>query len=468
MAKQTGKVVPYAGTQPMTSALSDITNQNCSVPTMHAKAPEFIPATVLPKRATDPLADCSLSEITSGSTTPADQSPPRLSLDVSRSSEESRVPGSPRRRAREAMADLGIECPWDDSDQFYMFTYKVMMCPKKFSHEWSACPFAHKGERATRRDPGQVSYSATSCPDFKTGCCPRQDSCLFSHGVFEACLHPERYRTQLCNSGGNCKRSVCFFAHSLDELRSAAPQPCQPCQQQQPQQPPQAQSLPQNQSDLVQQLLGLPSAPGQAQLDTASMLLSPPQAPMASNDPILMAQLLACQQAIGTLTSMLNTNHQQPQSSVVNLLAQVQQQAALSALMPPQQQQQSHIPGAWPPTSMSADPVVQVPSRRQSMTNSPPPQSSCNFSNNPDSLTQYLDCQLRIADMSPRTPFDVESSVSEDLSHSQDTSFSRDSPRELSYATKEAYHAFIKSGNCHNTVSSPEDHLPSTLIDSIW
>ena len=28
-----------------------------------------------------------------------------------------------------------------------------------------------------------------------------------------------RYRTQLCNDGNKCKRHICFFAHSLDELR---------------------------------------------------------------------------------------------------------------------------------------------------------------------------------------------------------------------------------------------------------
>lgn len=30
---------------------------------------------------------------------------------------------------------------------------------------------------------------------------------------------PPRYRTQLCNDGVNCKRKICFFAHTLEELR---------------------------------------------------------------------------------------------------------------------------------------------------------------------------------------------------------------------------------------------------------
>jgi len=101
-----------------------------------------------------------------------------------------------------------------------MYIYKIAPCLKNYTHDWSSCPFAHKGEKATRRDPLKYSYMASNCPDFKKGSCPRGDSCNFAHGVFESCLHPERYRTQMCNSGANCTRSVCFFAHSMEELRS--------------------------------------------------------------------------------------------------------------------------------------------------------------------------------------------------------------------------------------------------------
>ncbi len=37
----------------------------------------------------------------------------------------------------------------------------------------------------------------------------RGDACGFAHGVFEAWLHPSRYRTQLCKDGVACYRSVC-------------------------------------------------------------------------------------------------------------------------------------------------------------------------------------------------------------------------------------------------------------------
>jgi hypothetical protein len=32
-------------------------------------------------------------------------------------------------------------------------------------------------------------------------------------------LHPQRYRTTLCRDGASCHRSVCFFAHGLEQLR---------------------------------------------------------------------------------------------------------------------------------------------------------------------------------------------------------------------------------------------------------
>ncbi|KAJ9509654.1 hypothetical protein QJQ45_011334 [Haematococcus lacustris] len=75
-------------------------------------------------------------------------------------------------------------------------------------------------EKAKRRDPRLHQYTGVACPEMKKSMtCPRGDSCTFSHNVFEYWLHPSRYRTQLCNDGIGCNRKVCFFAHTLDELR---------------------------------------------------------------------------------------------------------------------------------------------------------------------------------------------------------------------------------------------------------
>ena len=35
----------------------------------------------------------------------------------------------------------------------------------------------------------------------------------------------DRYRTQLCNDGLGCRRRVCFFAHTLQELRVPSSKP---------------------------------------------------------------------------------------------------------------------------------------------------------------------------------------------------------------------------------------------------
>ncbi|KAG8367300.1 hypothetical protein BUALT_Bualt16G0058100 [Buddleja alternifolia] len=104
-------------------------------------------------------------------------------------------------------------------DHFRMYEFKVRKCARARSHDWTDCPFAHPGEKARRRDPTKFHYSGSACPDFRKGNCPRGDSCEFAHGVFECWLHPARYRTQPCKDGMNCKRRVCFFAHSPDQLR---------------------------------------------------------------------------------------------------------------------------------------------------------------------------------------------------------------------------------------------------------
>ncbi|GAB4815000.1 hypothetical protein N2152v2_002046 [Parachlorella kessleri] len=82
------------------------------------------------------------------------------------------------------------------------------------------------GEKAARRDPRTHEYTGIACPEMKKqGTCLRGESCPYAHNVFEYWLHPTRYRTQLCNDGPGCSRSICFFAHNLDELRTPAIKP---------------------------------------------------------------------------------------------------------------------------------------------------------------------------------------------------------------------------------------------------
>ncbi|KAL3645958.1 hypothetical protein CASFOL_011138 [Castilleja foliolosa] len=104
-------------------------------------------------------------------------------------------------------------------DDFRMFEFKVKKCAIARSHDWTECPFAHPGEKARRRDPQRYHYSGSACPDFRSGECVRGDACEYAHGVFEAWLHPARYRTQPCKEGTHCRRRVCFFAHTPEQLR---------------------------------------------------------------------------------------------------------------------------------------------------------------------------------------------------------------------------------------------------------
>jgi hypothetical protein len=109
---------------------------------------------------------------------------------------------------------------------FFFLFLQVVPCSKRFVHDWTECPFAHPQEKARRRDPKIHTYTGIACPSMKKeGTCAFGDHCPYAHNVFEYWLHPTRYRTQLCNDGSNCRRKICFFAHSLDELRVPACKP---------------------------------------------------------------------------------------------------------------------------------------------------------------------------------------------------------------------------------------------------
>ncbi|XWS32532.1 hypothetical protein CRYUN_Cryun23aG0166200 [Craigia yunnanensis] len=118
------------------------------------------------------------------------------------------------------------------TDEFRMFSFKIRPCSRAYSHDWTECPFVHPGENARRRDPRKYHYSCVPCSDFRKGACRRGDMCEYAHGVFECWLHPAQYRTRLCKDGTSCNRRVCFFAHTVEELRplyvstgSAVPSP---------------------------------------------------------------------------------------------------------------------------------------------------------------------------------------------------------------------------------------------------
>lgn len=137
---------------------------------------------------------------------------------------------------------------------------------------------------AARDFHAAAMHSNNSC-NLQEGTCIRGDNCPYAHNVFEYWLHPTRYtqlfllcpadlavvfaqslcrvyqvacaqqyhvsqlvhcvlrmalmqhleeslvyryRTQLCNDGAKCRRHICFFAHSLEELRVPSCKPFVP------------------------------------------------------------------------------------------------------------------------------------------------------------------------------------------------------------------------------------------------
>jgi hypothetical protein len=104
-----------------------------------------------------------------------------------------------------------------NSSTFMMYHYKSEKCPHmNCLHDVQSCPYVHPGEKA-RRNP--ATYKPIPCPHFRKGKCHAGDACPLAHGVFEAWLHPGKYRTQLCTQGTSCTRDLCFFAHTMEELR---------------------------------------------------------------------------------------------------------------------------------------------------------------------------------------------------------------------------------------------------------
>ncbi|GKB16469.1 hypothetical protein Tco_0850392 [Tanacetum coccineum] len=93
------------------------------------------------------------------------------------------------------------------SDHFRMYEFKIRRCSRGRSHDWTDCPFAHPGEKARRRDPRKVGYSGNPCPEFRKGACSKGPRYSFLK------------LTQPCKDGVHCRRRICFFAHTPDQLR---------------------------------------------------------------------------------------------------------------------------------------------------------------------------------------------------------------------------------------------------------
>lgn len=161
-------------------------------------------------------------------------------------------------------------------DHFRMFEFKIRRCARGRSHDWTECPYAHPGEKARRRDPRKHHYSGTACPEFRKGNCKKGDSCDLAHGIFECWLHPARYRTQPCKDGLPCRRRVCFFAHTPEQLRVVP--------QQSPRTPVSADSV--DGSSRIAHALDSYFAKGSFVTSPTSILSTPPVSPPSDSPPL--------------------------------------------------------------------------------------------------------------------------------------------------------------------------------------
>ncbi|ONK59110.1 uncharacterized protein A4U43_C08F3070 [Asparagus officinalis] len=115
-------------------------------------------------------------------------------------------------------------------DEFLMYTYKVKRCPRTRAHDWTECPYAHRGEKARRRDPRKFPYQGVVCPEFKNGECKKGQNC-FGQGCaspeFSALAKSASSRTRPSSCGRRERTTACGARsaqhHRCGPVAAAAP-----------------------------------------------------------------------------------------------------------------------------------------------------------------------------------------------------------------------------------------------------
>ncbi|XWS77419.1 hypothetical protein CRYUN_Cryun01aG0260000 [Craigia yunnanensis] len=54
------------------------------------------------------------------------------------------------------------------TDEFRMFSFKIMPCSRAYFHDWTECPFVHPSENDRRRDPRKFHYNGFQSPQSAT------------------------------------------------------------------------------------------------------------------------------------------------------------------------------------------------------------------------------------------------------------------------------------------------------------
>ena len=113
---------------------------------------------------------------------------------------------------------------YEHNDEFNIFYYKTVWCPKNSSHDKACCVYAHNVQDY-RRSPLESFYDQDECKywckidnknKYEKGGCNKMMDCNKCHGWKESEYHPFNYKKWKCTLGDSCKKKECAYFHSFD------------------------------------------------------------------------------------------------------------------------------------------------------------------------------------------------------------------------------------------------------------
>lgn len=123
------------------------------------------------------------------------------------------------------------------TEEFFMYEFKTLWCPKGSQHNWQTCSYAHNYQDARRRV--EIGYGPKPCPEWNqtkeehtteyAKRCKMGLRCPYAHGHKEQLYHPDYFRTVACRDqtkkkADRCERvNMCAFFHHGGQQRRVPP-----------------------------------------------------------------------------------------------------------------------------------------------------------------------------------------------------------------------------------------------------
>lgn len=110
-------------------------------------------------------------------------------------------------------------------DEFNLFYYKTVWCPKNGPHDKAQCVYAHNVQDF-RRTPLEYFYDPDECNfwckidnknKYEKGGCSKMMECNKCHGWKEPEYHPFNYKKWKCTLGETCCKKECAYLHNHDD-----------------------------------------------------------------------------------------------------------------------------------------------------------------------------------------------------------------------------------------------------------